>query len=98
MGAAVIYRASTADDVVLRDELDRIAEIRDADVWYVIGARDDPAPRAMMTPSGMLQLVPDVRRRDVYLCGPEGFIDAARAALRGAGVPRRQLHQTTFEF
>jgi predicted ferric reductase len=97
-GAAVIYRASTADDVVLRDELDRIAEVRHADVWYVIGTRDDPAPRAMLTASGMLQIVPDVARRDVYLCGPAGFIDAARAALRGAGVPRRQLHQTLFEF
>ncbi len=98
LGAAVIYRASTADDVLLRAELDRIAEARHADVWYVLGARDDPAPRAMLTGSGMLQIVPDVARRDVYLCGPPGFVQACRRALRGAGVPRRQLHDTLFEF
>ncbi len=96
-GASVIYRASTADDVVLRDELDRLAEARRAEVWYVIGSRRDEAPRAMLTATGMLQIVPDVASRDVYLCGPPGFVRAAIRALRHAGVPRRQLHQTLFE-
>lgn len=97
LGAAVIYRASTPADVVLREELDRIAEVRHADVWYVIGSRDDPAPRAIMTGSGLVQLIGDVASRDAYLCGPEGFITTARRALRGAGVPRRQIHETMFE-
>jgi predicted ferric reductase len=96
-GAAVIYRASTSAEVVLREELDRIAEMRHADVWYVIGNRDDPGPRAMMTGTGMMQIVPDVAARDAYLCGPEGFIKGARRALRAAGVPRRQIHETMFE-
>lgn len=96
-GAAVIYRASAAQDVVLREELDRLAESREADVYYVIGSRDDPAPRAMMTGAGIRQIVADVARRDVYLCGPPGLVEVALRALRGAGVPRRQIHQTTFE-
>lgn len=96
-GATVVYRASTAADVLLRAELDRIAVARDAEVWYVIGARTDPAPRALLTGSGMLQIVPDVAHRDVYLCGPGGFVVAARRALRQAGVPRRQVHDTMFE-
>jgi ferredoxin-NADP reductase len=98
LGATVIYRASTPDEVLLREELDHIAELRDADVWYVLGAREDPAPRAMLTGAGMQQIVPDVARRDVYLCGPRGFVEAARLALRSAGVPRRQMHDTLFEF
>ena len=96
-GAAVIYRASTAEDVVLRAELDRIAEARHADVWYVVGSRRDPAPRAMLTGTGMLQICPDVVSRDAYLCGPPGFVRVAIRALRAAGVPRRQIHQTLFE-
>jgi predicted ferric reductase len=94
----VIYRARTFHDVVLRDELDRIAEERNATIWYVLGKRDEPGPRALLTGQGILQLVPDVKRRDVYVCGPDGFIDAARTALRRAGVRRRQVHDTIFEF
>lgn len=94
----VIYRARTAEDVVLREELDRIAEERNATIWYVLGRRTDPAPRALLTGPGIHQLVPDVARRDVYVCGPRGFVEATRAAARQAGVRRRQIHDTIFEF
>jgi ferredoxin-NADP reductase len=94
----VIYRARTADDVVLREELDRIAEERNATIWYVLGRRTDPAPRALLTGAGIRQLVPDVVHRDVYVCGPRGFVEATRAAVRQAGVRRRQIHDTIFEF
>jgi ferredoxin-NADP reductase len=94
----VIYRARTVADVVLREELDRLAEQRNATIWYVLGRRDEPAPRALLTGPGMLQLVPDVKRRDVYVCGPPGFVEATRAALRQAGVRRRQIHDAIFEF
>jgi predicted ferric reductase len=94
----VIYRARSFDDVVLREELDRIAEERNATIWYVLGKRDEPGPRALLTGRGILQLVPDVKARDVYVCGPDGFIEAARTALRQAGVRRRQVHDTVFEF
>ena len=97
LGAAVIYRASQVHDVVLRSELDRLAEARHADVYYVIGSRDDPGPRAVMTGDGLRQIVPDLHRRDVYLCGPPGLVEVALRALRAAKVPRRQVHQTTFE-
>jgi ferredoxin-NADP reductase len=85
-------------DVVLQRELDRIAEERNATVWYVLGSRDEPAPRALLTASGIRQLVPDVKLRDVYVCGPHGFAEAMRVALRQAGVRRRQVHDTIFEF
>src|SRR5690606_553877 len=96
--SVVIYRARTVDDVVLQEELDRIAEERNARVWYVLGRRDEPAPRALLTGPGILQLVPDITRRDVYVCGPRGFVEATRAAARQAGVRRRQIHDTIFEF
>ncbi|MEV1289321.1 ferredoxin reductase family protein [Micromonospora sp. NPDC049679] len=96
-GAALIYRARTPADVLLHRELDWLAEARGTDIWYVIGGRDDPGPRQVMSGRGLTQLVPDVARRDVYLCGPPGLIEASTSALRGAGVPRRQIHLATFE-
>lgn len=93
----VIYRESTARDVIFRPELERIAASRRVTVRYVIGARDDPAPRALLTAPGLLNLVPDIRERDVYLCGPDGFVAAVVRAAREAGVRRRQIHQNLFE-
>ncbi|MFC4021124.1 ferric reductase-like transmembrane domain-containing protein [Micromonospora sp. GCM10011542] len=96
-GAALIYRARTPADVLLSRELDWLAQARDTAVWYVIGSRDDPGPRQVMSPDGLRELVPDVARRDVYLCGPPGLVEQSVRVLRRAGVPRRQIHLATFE-
>ncbi|SCG48846.1 ferredoxin reductase family protein [Micromonospora coxensis] len=96
-GAALIYRARTPADVLMHQELDWLAQARHTSVWYVIGSRDDPGPRQVMSPDGLRRLVPDVARRDVYLCGPAGLVQESVRALRAAGVPRRQIHLATFE-
>jgi len=95
-GAVLVYRASTPADVVLRRELDWLAEARGVDVWYVIGSRTDPGPRRVLSAAGLRQLVPDLPARDVYLCGPPGLVEAARRAVRRAGVPRRRIHEAAF--
>ncbi|MFK3981938.1 ferric reductase-like transmembrane domain-containing protein [Micromonospora sp. NPDC050397] len=97
-GAALIYRASTPDDLLLRRELDWLAESRETDLWYVVGSRDDPGPRQVLNPRGLRRLVPDLTDRDVYLCGPSGLVRESVRALRRAGVPRRQIHLASFEF
>ncbi|MCI4061968.1 ferric reductase-like transmembrane domain-containing protein [Micromonospora sp. R77] len=96
-GAALIYRARNPADVLMHQELDWLAQARQTSVWYVIGSRNDPGPRQVMSPEGLRRLVPDVTRRDVYLCGPAGLVDEAVRALRRTGVPRRQIHLATFE-
>ena len=97
-GAIVIYRASSPADLIFREELDWLATRRDAEVYYVIGARNDPVPRQVMSPKGLRGIVPDVQRRDVYLCGPEGLVTSAVAILRRLRVRRKQIHVDPFEF
>jgi ferredoxin-NADP reductase len=97
-GAAVIYRAGSEEELVFREELGWLARDRGARVWYVVGGRDDPWPKRVFTPRGMRQLVPDLRRRDVYLCGPAALVTASAKLLRRLQVPRRQIHLDPFEF
>ncbi|MFI5930942.1 ferric reductase-like transmembrane domain-containing protein [Actinoplanes sp. NPDC051494] len=94
----VIYRASRPDELVFREELEDLAERRDAWVRYIVGSRNDPGPRRLFTPNGLLGLVPDVNRRDVYLCGPPGLVGAAVRTLHELDVPDSQLHLDPFEF
>ncbi|HEY7224425.1 MAG TPA: ferredoxin reductase family protein [Micromonosporaceae bacterium] len=97
-GTVVIYRASSESDLIFREELDWLADMREAEIVYVIGRREDPGPRRAMSRRGLREIVPDVSRRDVYLCGPEGFVTASVAVLRQLRVPRRQIHLDPFEF
>ena len=93
----LIYRASSEQDIVFRDELDAIAASRGAKVYYLVGSRaeigGDP-----LSPRMLRSLVPGLDQQEVYVCGPTGMISSAVEALRAAGVPPRQIHFESFEF
>ena len=44
-GSIVLYRARTLDEVVFRDELEWLADQREATLWYILGSRDDAGPK-----------------------------------------------------
>jgi predicted ferric reductase len=96
-GTVVLCRARTLDELIFKDELDQLAVERGMQVWYVIGHRTDPDPAHVFTPAGLLELVPDVRDRDVYVCGPEGVGTLAVQTLAELDVPARQIHVDQFE-
>jgi len=93
----LVYRASSARDVVFRRELDAIARARGGTVRYLLGSRAelgwDP-----LSPGYLRALVPALHRHEVYVCGPPGMTAAAIAALEQAGVPRKRIHREAFDF
>ncbi|MDN3310699.1 ferric reductase-like transmembrane domain-containing protein [Microbacterium oryzae] len=92
----LLYRASTLDDLVFRQELELIAHQRGADLRYIIGRSSHPATD--LGAARLHQLVPDLTHRDVYLCASERLASSIRAALEDAGVPRRRVHEERFSF
>lgn len=93
--AVLMYRARSERDLALRGELDELARARGTRVLYAL---DDPARALPLTARALQRAVPDLGERDVYLCGPPGMTDAARRALRAAGVPRTRIHHESFAF
>jgi predicted ferric reductase len=93
----LIYRASSWEDVVFRDELDSLMTLRGATVYYLIGQRSelrgDP-----LGPQNLARLVPDVPNRDVFVCGTPGMNEHVRRSLVALGVPRDQIHSERFTF
>jgi ferredoxin-NADP reductase len=86
---AVVYRAAREEDVILRAELDELARRRGAHLHYVLG--EDP-----LSPQQLLELVPDIADRDVFVCGPPAMTEATRASLGRTGVPRRRVFVERF--
>jgi predicted ferric reductase len=76
----VVYRVSRDEDVILRSELDELAHVH-----YLVGG-------APLSPERLLEIVPDLAERDVFVCGPPAMTEAVRAS----GVPRRQVFVERF--
>ena len=94
--AVLLYRAGRASDLALRSEIDRLARRTGLRVKYLVGHRRD-LPVDPLSPAALQALVPDVRSRDVYVCGPSGMTHNVLRSLRELRVPVRQLHSEDFE-
>lgn len=91
---AVITRASGESELVLRDELARLVATRGGRLHELVGSRED----ADLGARALRGLIPDLARRELYVCGPDGFSDVVVEAARRAGTPRRRIHRESFAF
>jgi predicted ferric reductase len=91
----VLYRALTDGDLVFERELDLLAAQNGLVVEYVVGDHRGEGAR-LLSPEHLRELVPDLRRRDVFLCGPPAMADTIARNLQAAGVPRRSVHLERF--
>jgi predicted ferric reductase len=101
----LVYRASHDGDLILKDEIEALAAARGAQVFYAVGPRVGDrhswlpqAASGLSDEDALRQLVPDVADRDVYVCGADGWMDAAERALLAAGVPGDAIHLERFSW
>lgn len=90
----VVLRYSSADDTVLCHEVAHLVAERNGTLHELIGSRSE----VVVDGTVLNELVPDLARRDLYVCGPEGFRAQVLEAARGLGVPPERLHYETFAF
>jgi predicted ferric reductase len=92
----LIYRVRDAREIIFRDEIDALARARGAHVHYIVGRRN--GARDQLDSVALERLVPDVRERDVYLCGPVPMMQHVERSLRRLGLPPRQIHAERFAY
>jgi predicted ferric reductase len=94
----LLYRARSWDQVVFKDEIDSLMRSRHASVHYLVGQRRPDRQDDLFSPQSIERMVPDIDRRDVYVCGPESMIRHVQRSVRALGIPRKQIHAERFTF
>ena len=95
----LLYRVRREQDIVFKEELESLARIRGAEVQYLPSDPSrDRRTHDPLGPAGLRALVPDVRDRDVYLCGPVPMMQHVESTLRRLGLPRQQVHAERFGY
>jgi predicted ferric reductase len=89
---SVVLRASTEDELVLRSEIHTLVAELGGQVAELIGSRDEVSLDA----GRLRDLVPDLSRRDLYVCGPQGFTEMIISAAIEAGLARNRVHVEEF--
>ena len=102
-GEAVLLQRFT-DTPLFERELAVLARERGLGVLFLPGRRRSPGSwlgDGMGTVDDLGALrhwVPDVAERDVYVCGPEPWVDSVRRTTEAAGVPADRFHVETFRW
>lgn len=88
----VILRATREEDLVLKHEVTELVRQRRGKLHELVGSRE----RVLLDERLLLRLVPDLHRRDVFVCGPEGFVAELVAVARNLRVPDECIHHEAF--
>ena len=101
--AILIYRARSEPELVFRSELEKLAKRRGIVIHYLTGprirARQSWLPQSAAQwndRDALRRLVPHLGQYDVFVCGPDEWMDAVAHAAAEAGLPPDQLHQERF--
>ena len=95
---ALLYRARSWADVVFKTELDQLVAARGGAVHYIVGRRGREVHPHPLAPRFLLAAVPDLRQRDVFVCGPSDLVDDVTRSLGALSVPTSQIHSERFAF
>lgn len=98
-----VHSARTPEDIIFETELDALAQASSAfRVIFVCEAQGEQAD--WQGPIGRLSLgllrarVPDYREREVFVCGPAGYMDGVRRLLLDGNHDPARYHQESFNF
>ncbi|WEV78847.1 FAD-binding oxidoreductase [Janibacter cremeus] len=96
----LVHCARTPDDIVYRSELAQLSA-RHGVAVAVLCEEDSPGEhwdglRGRLDAAALRQVAPDLRRREVFTCGPPPFMAAVRELLEGEGGDPRRAHEESF--
>ncbi|WP_256592128.1 hybrid-cluster NAD(P)-dependent oxidoreductase [Pseudomonas sp. CC120222-01a] len=99
---AFVHSARTPSDIVFRGELSRLEQAQSHFKVSVIceAVGDEPewgGPLGRIDLSLLQQLVPDFLQREVFTCGPKGYMEAVQRMLGQGGFDLRHYHQESFD-
>lgn len=97
-----VHSARTPADIVFRSELQRLAELspRFRTFFVCEGVGDESGwagPIGRLSLELLSEWVPDYAEREVFTCGPAGYMSAVRALLQEGGHDPARYHQESFD-
>jgi ferredoxin-NADP reductase len=95
----LLYCVRTAEDIIFREELEQLEARLASFRHHVLLSQpnsDWAGGRGHISREFVCKTVPEPEDRVFFLCGPPGFMDAARAILTSLGVASERIRQETF--
>lgn len=95
--AILLYGNRTIADTIFLDELKKLTAKANMPMYNVLSEQKNyKGETGLVDTQKIARLVPDVAKRDVFVCGPPGMLVGMIASLKELGVPEVQIHYERF--
>jgi predicted ferric reductase len=88
----VLLRGTRPEDLVLRQEVAELVRYQRGRLHELVGTRE----QALLDERSFQRLVPDLHQRDIYVCGPEGFVTSIVEVAARLGLPSEAVHHEAY--
>lgn len=97
-----VHSARTPKDIIFRDELARLQRSmpRLRTLFFCESVGDEPnwaGPLGRLSLAELQRQIPDFKDREVFTCGPKGYMDATKGLLSAGGFDLVHYHQESFD-
>ena len=105
-GVILLHRLRTREEALFEDEFTALARRRALDLHLLVGPRRQPGSwlpdlteaHGLSDDDVLRRRVPDVVRRDAFVCGPPQWALLVRRSLHQVGVPASLVHLERFSW
>lgn len=91
---SVIYRTSNEEGLIFLDEITDLAKRKKARLHLLPGSRK----LYPLNARHLLELVPNIRESEIYICGPTALTERVRASAHELGMAKNRVHSEIFEY
>jgi len=91
---SLIYRTSNEEGLIFLQEITELAKQKRVRLHVLPGSRR----LYPLDSAHLLQLVPNVRECEIYICGPTALTEVIRESARELGMPKSRVHSEIFEY
>ncbi len=93
----VLYANRDFKTTALQNELNALAAKNDCRIHYIMSHDQDwSGESGYMDREKIMRLVPDLKEREVFLCGPAPMMQSVLKILSSEGVPKNRIHYEKF--
>lgn len=96
----LVYSNRDQQNVILREELDNLSKTHNFPIHYLYtNDASSQGPSGRLDGPMLKNIVPDLKSREIYLCGPKAMTDAlVKAMTHTMSIPKSQVHYEKFSF
>ena len=91
---SLIYRTSNDEGLIFLDEINELAREKEVRLHALPGSRN----LYPLDSKHLLQLIPNVRECEIYICGPTSLTNVIRESAQELEIPKSRVHSEIFEY